>query len=158
MARRNSSAGFTLLELLSIILILGIVSAVAVSRLNLNPFRTAGFQQELVSAIRFAQKFAIASGCDVEVSINAATDSYALNMRNDVNTGVPASCLSAVSATFNVPVRNPTGGNFARTAPAGTDISAGLTFVYNREGVPSGTGAIVVGGQTITVAGNGYVH
>ncbi|HEY3487385.1 MAG TPA: hypothetical protein VGL10_04915, partial [Gammaproteobacteria bacterium] len=139
------------------IVLISILSVMATARLDINPFRTASFQQELRSALRFAQKLAIASGCDVQVSVDAATDSYALNMRNDVNTGVPASCLSAVSATFDVPVRNPTGGNFARTAPTGIDITAGLTFVYNRRGVPSATGAIVVSGQTITVAGTGYV-
>jgi MSHA pilin protein MshC len=155
---RDKSAGFTLLEFLSIIVLMGIISAVAVSRLDLNPFRTAGFEQELRSAIRFAQKFAIASGCEVEVTVNAAGDAYALNLRNGVNTAAPGSCLTAAGA-FTLPLANPTGGNFAGNAPAGTDITSGLVFVYDRQGRPSASGTIVVGGQNIVIeAGSGYVH
>jgi MSHA pilin protein MshC len=137
--------------------LLGIVSVAAISSLNVNTFSTAGFEQELRSAIRFAQKFAIVSGCDVDVNVNAGTESYALNIRNDVAAGTPDSCLTAVGA-FTQALNNPTGGVFAGTAPDGVDITAGLTFVYGADGVPSANGVITVGGQNITIEPTGYVR
>jgi MSHA pilin protein MshC len=158
MTDRREPAGFTLVEMLSTILLLAIVSAVAISRLDLNSFRSASFEQELRAVIRFAQKFAIASGCDVQVNVDAVTDSYALNMRNDANLAAPASCLTAAAA-FGTALPNLNGGNVAGNAPAGTDITAGLVFIYNRRGVPSASGTIVAGGQSIVIeAGTGYVH
>jgi MSHA pilin protein MshC len=151
--RRKISAGFTLLEFLSIILLLGIVSAVVFARLDVNPFRTAGFEQELRSAIRFGQKFAIVSGCEVQVDVTGA--GYALRVRNDASAN---GCLAAVAA-FGTLLNNPTGGSFTGTPPSGVAITSGLTFVYDRQGRPSVSGTIVAGGQNIVIeAGSGYVH
>jgi MSHA pilin protein MshC len=153
----NSHSGFTLLELVTIVVLLGIVSVVAISNLNTNTFSEAGFEQELRSAIRFAQKFAIVSGCDVEVNVNAGAESYALNIRNGVTPGNPSSCIGAIGA-FGQALNNPTGGVFAGTAPDGVDITAGLTFVYGADGVPSASGVITVSGQNITIEPTGYVR
>jgi len=144
------------MELVATLVLLGIVSVVVISRFNAGPFQTAGFEQEIRSALRFAQKFAIMSGCEVQVNVNAGTDSYAVDIRNDV---VDAdTCLSA-SGAFTQPLPNPVGGVFAGTAPNGVDITAGLSFVYDLQGRPSGSGAIVVDGNTITVEpGTGYIH
>jgi MSHA pilin protein MshC len=154
----SSNSGFTMVELITIIVLLGIISIVAVSNLNVNTFATASFDQELRAAIRFAQKFAIASGCDVEVDVDAATDSYALNLNEVVVAGTPASCLLPPGVNFNVPLPNPAGGNFAGAAPDGVDITAGLTFVYGADGSPSASGTITVDGQNIIVEPSGYVH
>ncbi len=153
----NRCAGFTLVELVSVLLLLSILSVVAVSRLDVNPFVSAGFDQELRAALRYAQKYALLSGCDVQVSVDAATDSYSLNIRNDVG-ALPQNCLSA-SGAFSVPLQNPTAGNYAGTAPPNIDITSGLTFFYDRQGQPSVSGAIVIDGNAITVeAVTGLVH
>jgi MSHA pilin protein MshC len=151
------SRGFTLTEVIAILVLLGITSVVAISRFNPAPFQTASFDQELRSAVRFAQKFAIVSGCDVQVDIDAAGDRYALRLRNDVASA--SDCLSAGDA-FGTPLNHPTGGAAAGTAPGNVDITAGLTFFYDRRGRPSpGGGTIDVDGRTITVEpGTGYVY
>jgi MSHA pilin protein MshC len=153
MMRRDLSGGFTLLELLSIILIIGIISAVAVSRLDISPFRTASFEQELRSAIRFAQKFAIVSGCEVEVDVSVG--GYVLSVRDDADT---VGCLAA-AGTFGADLlNNPTGGTFTAAPPAGVVVSV-ANFIYDRRGQPSGGAIITVDTQTITVeAVTGYVH
>jgi MSHA pilin protein MshC len=153
MAGGKTSAGFTLLELLSVIVILGILSAVAVAHLDIDPFRTASFEQELRSALRFGQKFAIASGCDVQVTVDAG--GYNLKIRNDANAG----CLTATGA-FGTFLKNPTGGTFSAAPPSGVTVSA-ASFTYDRQGRPSGGGnvTITVDTQTITIeAVTGYVH
>jgi MSHA pilin protein MshC len=149
---REKSAGFTLLELLSIILLLGILSAVAVSRLNITAFSTASFEQELRSAIRFAQKFAIVSGCEVEVDVSAG--GYALSVRDDA---AADGCLAAADP-FGTPLNNPTGGTFNAAPPDGVVVGV-ANFIYDRRGQPSGGAIITVDAQTITVeAVTGYVH
>lgn len=148
----NKSAGFTLLELLSILMLLGILSAVAVSKLDINPFRTAGFEQELRAAIRFAQKFAIVSGCEVQVDVSAA--SYALRVRNDAAAN---GCLNAVQP-FGALLNNPAGGTFTAAPPSGVVVSA-ATFTYDRQGRPSANASITVDTRTIIVhAVTGYVQ
>ncbi len=151
--------GFSLVELLSVLILLGILSVVAVARIDIDPFRSAGFNQELRAALRFAQKFAITSGCDVQVSVVAATDSYSLNLRGDAVANA-AACLTATGA-FAVPLPNPAGsGAFSGTAPAGIDISNDLSFFYDRQGRPSiAGGSINIDAQTITVeAVTGFVY
>jgi MSHA pilin protein MshC len=148
----RNNIGFSLLELLSIILILGIISAVAVSRLDINPFRAAGFTQELMSAIRFAQKFAIVSGCQVEVDVSASC--YALRVRDDATAN---GCLAATQP-FGTPLNNPTGGTFTAAPPAGVTVSA-ANFSYDRQGRPSAGVNISVDALSIAVeAVTGYVH
>ena len=145
----KNQIGFTLIELISVIVLLGIISVVAVGRFNANPFISAGFDQELRAALRYAQKYAILSGCDVQVDIDAAADSYDLTVRNDVGV-LPQSGLTA-SGAFATPLQNPTAGAYSGAAPTGVDITAGLTFFYDREGAPSTGGIIVVDGNVITI-------
>jgi MSHA pilin protein MshC len=154
---RRLLSGFSLVELVSVLILIGIISVVAVSRFNATPFQTAGFDQELRSALRFAQKFAITSGCDVQVDVDAATDSYALTLRGDVG-ALPETCLSA-SGAFGPSLPSPTGGVFSGTAPAGVVINSGLTFFYDRQGRPSTGGIIDVNGNSITVEPEtGYIY
>lgn len=151
-----NSRGFSLVELIAVLVLLGIVSVAVVARFNANPFQTAGFEQEVRAALRFAQKFAIMSGCEVQVNVDAAADSYALTVRSDV-VGA-GTCLSA-SGALTQPLPNPTGGVFAGTAPNGVDVSAGLTFVYDLQGRPSSGGTVTIDGNNITVEpGTGYIH
>lgn len=153
--RLQRQAGFTLMELTVIVVLLGILSAVVYARFDLAPFRTAGFEQEVRAAIRFAQKFAIVSGCDVQVNISAG--GYALQVRDDA-AGLTPPCLGAAGA-FGTDLQNPaTGAAYAGAPPSGVTVG-NLTFTYDRQGRPSVGGAVAVGAKTITVeAGTGFVY
>ena len=158
-SRLNSNQGFSLVELITVFILVSIVSVSMLARLNLSPFATAGFDQELRSAIRFAQKFAIMSGCDVQVNISAATDSYAMDLRNDAVLN-PEDCLTAVGA-FGTPLPRPIGGVFAGIAPSGVVVDNNLLFVFDLRGRPSTGGSVGLntGSITITVEPvTGYVY
>lgn len=153
--RPSLNKGFSVIELVIVIVLLGIVAIIALPRLfNQSAAEEAGFHLDLLSALRYAQKNAIATGCDVQATISAATRSYVLNYRSGgSNTGCG-------SGAFADPVPHPQGqGNFAGTATANVSISNDLTVVYSSAGSPSTGGTLSVGAKTITVEPvTGYVH
>ena len=109
----GDTKGMTLVELVFVILVIGILSAIAIPRLfNLNAYQTRAAYDEVVGAVRYAQKLAVASGCQVQVVLTA--NNYALQQRNG---GCNAGAFANIPATH--PMSN---GNFAPVvlAPAAT--------------------------------------
>lgn len=143
------------MELLVIVVLLGILSVAAYSKFDASPFHNASFDQEVRAAIRFAQKFAIVSGCEVEVNISGG--GYALRIRNDAPGLIPP-CLGA-SGAFDAALTNPaTGAPYAGVPPAGVTVG-NLVFIYDRQGRPSPGGTVAVGSNTITVENvTGFAH
>lgn len=156
-ALRGSQRGFTLVELITVLIILGVLATVAVPRLmNRDAFSTRGFHDEVITALQFARQQAIAQRRLVCVTVTANTVTIA-------QTGAPASNIC------NRPLQNPaTGAAYALAAPNGVAIADGggtplpLVLTFNSLG-ESNRGATlnIVGDGTrsLTVAaGTGYVH
>ncbi|MBA3581091.1 MAG: prepilin-type N-terminal cleavage/methylation domain-containing protein [Gammaproteobacteria bacterium] len=137
--------GFTMVEMIAIMVLLGILSVVAYGRLNLNPIREGAFREEMRASIRFAQKFALVSACDVNVA--TGNFGYRLMLRADV--GVSSDCLSATGA-FTQALNRPGGGVYAEAPPTGVAVSAS-NFSFDRQGVPSSGVTITLGSGTIQV-------
>lgn len=77
---QRAGRGVTQVELIVVIVIAGLLAAVAIPRfVNPRDFRELGFYDEVLSAARYAQKFAISSGCEVQFSVSG--DAYALHQR-----------------------------------------------------------------------------
>lgn len=152
MHRAARSRGFSLIELVTILIVVGIVAVTALGRLpSLNTFASAAFAQEVRAALRFAQKFAVTSGCDVQAVIDGAADTYALQLRVDA-TGAASNCLSAAGVFAGNPLGNPqTGGAFAGSAPGGVDIVGSLNVTFDAAGSVAAGGAVSVAGQAVSV-------
>jgi MSHA pilin protein MshC len=89
MFRAPNNRGFTIVELVVVIIILGIISAVAAPRFfDLQDYKEIAFKDELVSALRFAQKRAVASGEVVEVVVDDGNRDFYLRYDDDDNTPV----------------------------------------------------------------------
>lgn len=149
--------GFTIIELVTVLVLVGALAVFVVPRLNPQGFDRYGFRQEVLSAARYAQKTAMASGCDVQLAVSAGADTVTLNYRTN---GTDTTCGPDANP-FNDSVQSPSsGGAFSLNAPGDVDITSGGTVVYDGFGNPSGGLTIAFAtGPAITIeAVTGYAH
>jgi MSHA pilin protein MshC len=142
-------SGFSLTELVLILVLVGILAAFAVPRIDIRGFERTTFASELTTALRHAQKIAMASGCHVQVAID--NNGYAVNY-----TGGGSSTGACGSGS---PVPHPTrGGPF--TGSGDITQPPGAPIIFNATGgTDTGFAIQVAGGTTINVeAVTGYVH
>ncbi|HYM34276.1 MAG TPA: prepilin-type N-terminal cleavage/methylation domain-containing protein, partial [Steroidobacteraceae bacterium] len=72
-AERVLHAGYTLVELVAVIVILVIVAAIVGPKFfGTQVFSERGYADELASAMRYAQKIAVASGCNTRFAVTLA--------------------------------------------------------------------------------------
>ena len=138
----NRSIGFTLIELIIVLLVAAILAATVFPNLNINIFRQIGGVQQATAAIRYAQKQAITSGCQVDVQITSSN--CALNWNG---------CTAAA-------ILNPATGdtNFCDNSDPG--VSPAVSFSFNNIGEPSAPQTIVFSnGRTLNVEANtGFIY
>jgi MSHA pilin protein MshC len=99
-------SGFTIVELVAVIVITGIIAAIAAPRfIGVDAFDARGSHGTLISALRYAQKTAIAQRRNVFVNINTTTRVVCLGYTNDCNSPVidPAT-QAAYSKTLSINV------------------------------------------------------
>jgi MSHA pilin protein MshC len=165
----NQSAyqrGFTMIELIMVIIILGVLAVYAAPRiLNTGDFTARGFHDETLSILRYAQKTAIAQRRMVCVTFDMAgtPNTSTLTFLN------PAGGAAAANGC-NANLTGPRGETPARIiAPNAVTYAAAPSFNFDGLGQPvSSAGVALVANQviqvnnasnTITVeAATGYVH
>jgi MSHA pilin protein MshC len=138
--------GFTLVELVMTMIIIGILAAVVAPRFfDNNVFQSRGFSDQVRATLRYAQKVAIAQNRFVCAAFT--NNSVTLSL------GVTAAC--------GTPLALPD-GNAVLNAPAGITFAViPGNFNFDRQGTPSAGQVINITGatQAVTVeAGTGYVH
>ena len=143
-------AGFTLVELLTVLVVLGILAAVVAPRLIGGAFETLGFADETRAVLRYARGSALAMQRTVCVGFTASsvTLTYASAYGAPAcDTGLPAP--SGTPVPYAISARGP-----AAFAPVPANFS------YDRLGRPSAGQVISVSGaQAIRVeAETGYVY
>lgn len=126
--RPAPNAGFTVIELVLVIVIVGILGAIAGPRFfSDSPFKERAYYDELANAMRYAQKVAVASGCRVRV--NVASGSYELRQQ-----AVLGGHCDMSDVTFPVPVLLSDGQNASGSAPSGVSAAPAMSIVFDALG------------------------
>lgn len=155
---KKSEAGFSLVELIAVVVILGILAITVYPRFSNQGFDEAAFAQEMATALRYAQRLAVNSRCPVRVRVDAANERLDLFYPD----GTVAGACGPTPPTFNSNVTVPgvRGGAYAVVAEPGVDVTTGLALYFDALGAPvPGGGSVSVGSHTVTVDNvTGYVH
>jgi MSHA pilin protein MshC len=151
MGARRPAPGFTLAELVMVLVIIGVLAALVAPRvLQSRNFASRGFYDEAQAVVRYAQKTAIAWRRTVTVCV-AATEISAISNAN-----------CAAPALLNHPT---SGGQLRSVAPDGVTLSPVGSFGFDGLGRPSAPVTIVLTStiaddparQIVVAAETGYV-
>ena len=143
---RRNCAGFTVIELVVVIIVVAILAVVAYPRLNTRTFDTEGFFQEALSAVRYAHKEAIAKRRVVCVTLTANS----VMVRFASSPGV-FTCDSDLPSSGGA-------SPFTVTAQAGVTLASAppaATFLFDPLGRPLDAANTNSAQRTITITGDG---
>ncbi len=139
----SGCSGYTLIELIVVISILGILSATLGPRLfDQSAFSQRGYADELAAALRFARKAAVITGCPARIVLSA-------------------NACNPLDASWSTPLLGPDGTAIAGSAPSGITTTPAGTFQFDAQGRLSASPGttLTVGARTLTLdAGTGFVQ
>ena len=143
--RASKTDGFTMIELVTVMSIVGIMAAYALPSLRQMMFlKTAGYSDVVKATIDYARKLAVAQRRHTCVSIAASTITVT------VDRGLPA---SHTNGTCPSTLLLPSGSNVV-TAPSTVTVSPAVSLDFDAEGRPvTGAPATI----TLTDSGQGQI-
>ena len=143
----NTMRGFSLIELITCVVVLAMLAALAGPRLvDTQPFNQRGYADELAAALRYAEGVAVATGCNVQVTINLA--GYAAAQR-----ALAAGNTCALAGAYATQVVRADGSPLSGTPPSNANVAAAGTIVFASSGAVANPPppAFVVGSFTLSV-------
>lgn len=157
---RTSSAGFSLIELVVVIVLLGIMATVVMPRWRGGSgFEERALRDQLVAALRYAQKSAVAARRTVCVNFSTAPSKVDFTISN---------AYGASNCSAGASLAGPDGTNLSVSASGSSTITSSVSnFTFDAAGRPSPTSSpaasISISGLpaalAITVESEtGYVH
>jgi MSHA pilin protein MshC len=154
------SPGFTLVELITVMLIVGILAVVVVPRLGLlKGYDEVGYRDKARATLEYARKSAVAQRRNVLVTL--AGNNLTLTIDNVVPEAATAGTYPRALA-LPTPDRSCGGTSNQICAPGGVTLTGPATLSFTALGAPNAAGAYSASGEaayTITVeAETGYVH
>jgi MSHA pilin protein MshC len=144
---KRRAKGFTLAELVVVIVVAAILAAIAIPQFNQPEIDAAWFYEQARSTVRYAQRTAVAQRRCVFVQV---TPPQLLLFYGDAGCAIPGAAVSDLASGQPVEI----------TAPSGIALSAAPNpFRFNGLGQPSAAATVTVGSRTIVVnAETGYVQ
>jgi len=146
--------GFTVIELVTCIIVLGLLAALAGPRfVDTQSVNQLGYINELGAALRYAEGVAVATGCNVQVTINAA--GYTARQR-----ALAAGNTCAAAGAYSLQVLRADGSPLSGAPPSNANIAAGGVIVFAASGAVANPPppALAVGTHTLTVdAVSGFI-
>ncbi len=139
---QSLQSGFSLAELIAVILILGILAVSATAFFDRGGMDTAGYADLAQAQVAYARKVAIAQRRTATVTFNTPPNTVSLTI------------CAANPCAGTVPIASPSGaGNFDSLAPAGVALATNpvtASFTFDPQGRPSFAGLL-----TVTISGSG---
>ena len=117
--------GFSLVELIAVVVLLGILAVVAIGRFgDQDQILARGYFDEFASAMQFAQKLAISTGC--EVRMDTVATGYALRQSSTCTAGDFTAAVAKPSDRTQNYANSDIPGSFSLTAGQITFDARGL--------------------------------
>lgn len=149
--RHAAETGFSLVELIVVLVLIGILATLALPRLDSGSFEDVRFRDGVLSGLRYAQKSAIAARRTVCASF----------AQNPSQASFLIAAQGAANCAAGTPLAGPDGGVLVVTARGAAAFAAlPADVVFDAGGRPlTGAAAITIGTLAISVeAETGYVH
>jgi prepilin-type N-terminal cleavage/methylation domain-containing protein len=138
----NSTGAFTLVELVIVLMITGILAAVAAPKFSaaLTSARLQAVAERIAGDIRYAKRMAQQNSSTQLIVFDAASDSYTLTGVSDINRGASTYRFSLTDLEYDCDL-------------VSADFGGSSTLTFSVFGRPSSTGTVVVScaGSTSTL-------
>ncbi len=151
--------GFTLVELIMVIVILGVLAVYAAPRMfNSNDFYARGFHDETLGLLRYAQKAAIAQRRTVCVAFTSTSATLTMASAASTYNCATAAALTGPNGSPTITARS--GVTYNTTTPPVDFNFDGLGRPINSSGAAMATQNIKIdnAADVVVEASTGYVH